>query len=139
MEYEIKRTNHHDWLNKGLWYDTSVCSKLHGSRFEDFITQARTDRYNLMCYLVAHNILQLHYKDDEISTGDREISDDATIKSSEVLGATIKFFDIWLRFLREKFDARCEAYINAMKVMLMQIPQTVKISRTPKQKKSKNS
>ena len=57
MEYEMNETNHQDWLNKGPWYNTSICSKLHGSRFEDFITQARTDRYNLMCYLVAHNIL----------------------------------------------------------------------------------
>ena len=28
---------------------------MHGSLFEDFITHARTDRYNFMCPLVAHD------------------------------------------------------------------------------------
>ena len=55
MEYEINKTNHQDWLNKGPWDDTSICLKLLVSRFEDFITQARIDRYNLMCYLVAYD------------------------------------------------------------------------------------
>ena len=55
----MNKTNHQDWLNKVPWYDTSICLKLHGSRFDDFITQARTDRYNLMCSLVAHDRLQL--------------------------------------------------------------------------------
>ena len=35
-----------------------------------------------------------------------------------------------VKFLREKIGARCEAYINAMKLMFMQIPQTVKIAHT---------
>ena len=44
MEYEMNtKRNHIDWLNKGTWYNRKICSKLHGSRFEDFITQARTD------------------------------------------------------------------------------------------------
>ena len=53
----MNKTNHQDWLNKGPWYNTSICSKLYGSMFDDFITQAITDRYNLMCYLVAHDRL----------------------------------------------------------------------------------
>ena len=81
MEYEMDKNNHQDWLNKGPWYNTSICSKLHGSRFEDFITQARTDRYNPMCSLVAYDILQIDYKYNEISIGDRAIPDDATIKT----------------------------------------------------------
>ena len=134
MEYEMNKTNHQDWLNKGPWYYKSICSKLHGSRFQDFITQARTYRYNLMCSLVAHDRLQLDYKDDERIIGDRAIPDDTTIKILEELGATIYFIDIWLKLLREHFDARCEAYINVMKFMFRQIPQTIKISLTSKQK-----
>ena len=77
MEYEMNtKSNHLDWLNKGPWYNINIGSKLHGSRFEDFITQARTDRYNLMCSLVAHDRLQLDCKDNESSIGDREISND---------------------------------------------------------------
>ena len=64
MEYEMDENNHQDFLNKGPWYNISICLKLHGSGFEDFITQARTDRYNLLCSLVAHDKLQLDYKDD---------------------------------------------------------------------------
>ena len=44
IEYEMNtESNHIYWLNKGPWYNINICSKLHGSRFEDFITQARTD------------------------------------------------------------------------------------------------
>ena len=50
------------------------------------------------------------------------IPDNATTKTSEALGATINFIDIWLKLLREHFDVRCEAYINDMKVMFSQIP-----------------
>ena len=125
MEYETNKTNHQDWLNKGPCYNTSICSKLHGSRFEDFITQARTYRYNLMCSLVAHDRLQLDYIDNEISIGDREIPNEKTIKTLETLDATFNFIDIWLKLLRANFDARCDAYINAMKLMLIKIHQTV--------------
>ena len=45
------------------------------------ITQARTYRYNIMCSLVDHDRLQLYYKDDESSIGDRAIPNDATIKT----------------------------------------------------------
>ena len=51
----MDKINHQDWLNKGPWYNTDICSRLHGSLFEYFITHAGTDRYNLMCYLFAHD------------------------------------------------------------------------------------
>ena len=54
MKYEIDKIIHQDWLNKCPWYNTVICSRLHGSLFEDFRTHARTDIYNLICYLVAH-------------------------------------------------------------------------------------
>ena len=74
------KNNHLDWSNKGPWYNKNICSKLHGIKFEDSITQARTDRYSLMCSLVAHDRLEPNYKDDESSIGDRSIPNDATIK-----------------------------------------------------------
>ena len=39
--------------------------------FEDFRTHARTERYNLMCSLVAHDKIQPAYEDYDISIGDR--------------------------------------------------------------------
>ena len=80
MKYEMDENNHQYWLDKGPWYNTSICPKLHGSMFEDFIAQAITDRYNIMCSLVAHDKLQPDYKDDEGSIGDRSISYNVTKK-----------------------------------------------------------
>ena len=47
--------NNQDWLNKVPWYNTDICSRLHVSLFEDFITHAITNRYIIMCYLVAND------------------------------------------------------------------------------------
>ena len=55
MKYEIDKCNHQDWLNKGPWYNTDICSRLHGSVFEDYIIHAITDRNNLMCSLIVHD------------------------------------------------------------------------------------
>ena len=90
-----------------------------------------------MCSLVAHARLQLDYKDDEISIGNIEITNDATIKTLEALGATFNFIDIWLKLLRENYCARSESYINAMKDVFMQIPQNVEIALNPKEKNPK--
>ena len=73
MKYEIDENNHHDCLDKSPWYNTSIYLRLNVSMFEDFITHARTDIYNLMCYLVAHDKIQPDNEDDEISNGDRSI------------------------------------------------------------------
>ena len=35
--YETEENNHPGWFNKGSWYNTYICSKLHGKVFEDFI------------------------------------------------------------------------------------------------------
>ena len=46
-----------EWFDTGIWYNKNICSKLYGITFEDFITQAGTDRYNIMCSLVANDRL----------------------------------------------------------------------------------
>ena len=92
----MDKKNNQYWLDKGPWYNTSIYSKMHRSRFESFITQAIIDGYNLTCYLVAHDKLQLDYIDDEISIRDRSIPDNAKTKALEALCATINFIVIWL-------------------------------------------
>ena len=62
--------------------------------FEDFITHARTDRYNIMCYLVAHNKIKPAYEDDESSIWDRSIPKNATTKALKALYAALHFIDI---------------------------------------------
>ena len=53
--YEMEESNHPDWLNKCPLYNTSIYSRLQGSMFEYFMTHAITNRYNLLCSLVAHD------------------------------------------------------------------------------------
>ena len=36
-----------NWFDTGPWHNKNICSKLYGTTFEGFITQARTDRYNI--------------------------------------------------------------------------------------------
>ena len=60
MDYDnFTNSKHLEWFDTGPWYNKNICSKLYGTTFEDFITQARTDRYNIMCYLVAHDRNQM--------------------------------------------------------------------------------
>ena len=72
--YEIEESNNHDWFNKGPWYTTSICSKQHGKVFVDFIKNVRTDRYNLICSMIAHDKQKPTYVDDDISSGDITIN-----------------------------------------------------------------
>ena len=55
MFYEIEENKHPNWFNTGPRYNTDICSKLHGKLFEHFIRHARTDRYHIMCSIVAHD------------------------------------------------------------------------------------
>ena len=58
----MDKIDHPNWLNKCSWYNTAICSRLHGSLFEDIITHARTDRYNLLCSIVANDKRQPTYE-----------------------------------------------------------------------------
>ena len=110
MFYEIENNNHPDWFNKGPYYNTDICSKFHGKMFEDFITHARTDRYNLMCYIVSHDKKQPSYEDEDSSILDRPIPKNATTEALEALGATLNFIDIWIKLFYHDYDVRREAY-----------------------------
>ena len=127
----MDKNDHQDWLNKGPWYNTSICLKLHGSVFEYFITQAITDRYNLMCSLVAHDKIRPAYEDDAGSIGDRSIPKNATTKALKSLGTALNFIYIWIKLSDANYDARCVAYITDMKEMFKQIPQTMSKPLTP--------
>ena len=131
------KSNHLDQLNKSTWYNKNICSKLHGIKFEDFITQARTDRYNIMCSLVARDRFQKDYKDDESSISDIAIQNDATVKELKSLGATFNFIDIWIKLLRENYCAQSESYSNAMEEMFKKIIQNVEKALPSREKSNK--
>ena len=121
----MDENNHQYLLNKGTWYKTAICLRLHGSLFEYFITHAIYEIYNLRCNLVAHDKIQPDYGDDEISIGDRSIPKNETTEELFSLGANINFIDIWLKLFEDNYDAICVTYITAMKYMFMKIPQTM--------------
>ena len=133
MKYEMDEINHPNCFNKGPWYKTFICSKLHGSMFEYFITHARTDIYDLMCFIFAHDKKQPAHEDDESSIGDRLIHTHVTPEALKALGATFNFIEIWLKLLEDNYYARRVAYTTAMKDMFKQIPTTMKNPLSPKQ------
>ena len=103
MDYDnFTNSKNLDWFDTGRWHNKNICSKLYGTTFEGFITQSRTDRYNIMCYLVAHDRMQDNKQDDESSLGDRKILKDATVKALNSLGATFNFIDIWIHNFCER-------------------------------------
>ena len=69
--------------------------------------------------------------------GDRSISKHATTKALKAFGDTLTFIDIWLKKIVENYEAKCEAYITAIKQMFNQIPQTMSKALTSKQKVQK--
>ena len=52
-------------FDTGPWCNKNICSKLYGTTFEGFITQDRTDIYNIMCSLFAHDRMQENKPDGE--------------------------------------------------------------------------
>ena len=112
-------------IDTGPWHNKNICYKLYGTNFEGFIIKARTDRYNIMCSLVAHDRLQDNEQDDESSLGDREIPKDLTVKALNSLGATFNFIDIWLQNFRHNYFDRSEPYTAAIVEVFKIIPQNV--------------
>ena len=53
LKYDMSKHNP-DWITCGTWYNTYICKKIHRAVVEEFIRNARTDRYNIMCSIDAH-------------------------------------------------------------------------------------
>ena len=134
MKYEIDKSDHQDWLNKVTWYNTGICSRLHGSLFEYFITHTRTDRYNLVCSLVSHAKKEPAYEDEGSIIGDRIIPKHVTTEALEALGVTLDFIEIWLKLLDGNYEIRCGMYNKDMKEIFKQIPTTMTKPLSQKQK-----
>ena len=130
----MDENNHSNWLNKGPWYNTSICSRLNVSLFENFITHARTNRYNILCVLVAHDKKQPDYEYYESSIGDRLIPKHVTTEALEALVPTLDFIEIWIKQLDVNYDARSVAYRTAMKDMFKQISTIITKPLSTRQK-----
>ena len=56
-----------------LWYNTYICTKLHGTVFAKYIRNARTDRYDIMCSIDAHDNQKPQFVDDISKGGGNEL------------------------------------------------------------------
>ena len=57
-----------------------------------------------------------------------------TTEPLEALGATFNLIGIWLKMLKDNYDARYIAYSTAMKEMFKQIPATMTKPLIPRKK-----
>ena len=53
FKYDMDKHNS-DYITGGPWYNTSNCKEVYGNLFGEFIRNARTDRYNIMYSIGAH-------------------------------------------------------------------------------------
>ena len=53
LQYDIDNHNS-EWITGRPWYNTCICKKLYGNLFEGFISNSRTDRYNIICSIDVH-------------------------------------------------------------------------------------
>ena len=55
-----------------------ICSRWHGSLFEDYVTTSKRDIYNLMCPIEDHEIKQKSVNDEASSGGDIPLLSNST-------------------------------------------------------------
>ena len=60
LEYDMDKHDSY-WMTGGPWYNTSICEKIHGNVFEEFIRNERTDRYTIM-FSIDDNEKRIHQK-----------------------------------------------------------------------------
>ena len=58
-----------DFMTGCTWYNTHICKKLKGYVFDGLIRNVRTDRYNIMCAIHAHEKINPSEHDDGSSGG----------------------------------------------------------------------
>ena len=56
------------WMTNGPFYNTTICSQLHGQFFENYVTTARLEQYNIMCSIEDHEI-DLKSVNDQVISG----------------------------------------------------------------------
>ena len=63
LKYYIDKHNP-VWITSVPQYNTSICKKVHGALFENYIRNSRTYRYKLMCSIDAYEKQQSSSVDD---------------------------------------------------------------------------
>ena len=117
------------------WYNTYICKKLYGNAFKGFIRNERTDRYNIMCYIDAHEKKHQSFCDDVSNGGSCPLPSNSTIEALVLLGTTIDFIGCWLKSLEQNFIDHCHMYLFNMEQLFQKI--IVKLMKQPSPKKTR--
>ena len=80
LEYDIDK-NIPYWITDGTWHKKSICIKLNGTVSKKYIRNARTDIYNIMCYIYAHDKQQPSSVDDVSSGGGNTLPSNSTTEA----------------------------------------------------------
>ena len=95
--------------------------------FEEFIINTRTDRYNPMCFIDAHekNNPSEHY--DGSSSGGYPLPSNSTTEALISLSATINFIGCWMQAIENNFLERCNMYVycyeKTVSKILVELPK----------------
>ena len=135
LQYVMDKQNS-EWMTGGPWYNTSICKILHRKVFEGFIINARTDRYNIMCSIDAHENIHPSEHYDGISGDGYPIPSNSTTGALVLLGVTIDFIGCWLEALEHNVLERCHMYIFTMKKLFLK--SQLKFLNKPVQSKNIN-
>ena len=82
-------------------------SKLHEKMFGGFIRHTRTDRYHIMCSIIAHDKKQPWYEDEERIIWDRPIPKNSTTEALESLVITLNSINCWFKLFEQNYEVRC--------------------------------
>ena len=72
--------------------------------FDGFIRNARSDRYNLMCSITAHDRQQSTYVDDTSTAVGRKIPNIARTSALKSIGVTLNFIDCLLKHFQHNYQ-----------------------------------
>ena len=102
---------------------------------EEFIRNAITDRYDIMCYIDAQEKHQPSYFDDGISGGGNALRSNSTTAALFSLSVTVDLNYCWLQGLEQNYLEHSNIYFENMKNM----KTPVELSKPPSPKEKHQS
>ena len=90
---------------------------------------ARTDKYDIMCSIDAHEKQQPSYVDDGIRGDCNEVPPNLTTEALDSLGEAFYFIDCWLTLFDQNYQALSNIYGGSMQYLFKKIQ--VQLSKPP--------
>ena len=103
--------------------------------FERSIRNERTDRYNIMCCIDAHEKEHPSSYDYGSSGGVFLLPSNSTTEALVLLGAIIDFIGCWLKYLERNVLQLCNMYVLNMRKLFQKIPVELNKQPSPREKR----